>query len=506
MAVRLVSASESAAIDADTIAGGVPSRALMRVASVNAATVIVQRYADLLQHGVTIYTGSGNNGGDGWCVARALNRAGVRVTVVSAVEPATIDARAERVAAMSPAMGLGAAEHHGRLVIDALLGTGSRGAPRDAIAEAIREIARRRDRGDTVVSLDVPSGLDATTGAHDGSVVADLTISFGTVKQGQLVSRAICGEIVVVDIGLNRPFGDEPPLVIDAEWVRQRIPHIAPDAHKGTRKTLTIVGGHAGMSGAVILAATGALKSGIGLVRVVTDESTLVPLRSRVPEALTATFPTTDEACAELAEHTDAFLIGPGLGRDAQARQLVERLVRHATGGVVLDADALSVFANDVDTLGALLKQKPAILTPHPAEFARLTGTDVATVLARRFEIARDVVNRLHAAVLLKGTPTVITDSDTTRLVSATGTPALATGGSGDLLGGIVGTLLAQDCGPLASAACAAWIHGRAAEHCGPARGATLDDVVSHLSSAWNELAEAPTPSYPVVAAFPRIV
>jgi len=509
MAVRIVSASESATLDADTIAGGVPSRALMRVASVNAATVIAQRYGPELARGVTIYVGPGNNGGDGWCVARTLAQSGTRVTVIQVAEPATPDAKAERAAAMSAVhvVPLGDTYLSGGLVVDALLGTGSRGAPRDEIARAAQEILTRRIRGDRVVALDVPTGLDATTGRAEGGVVADLTISLGTVKRGQLISRSVCGEIVVVDIGLPRFTGDDPPRVADAAWVRERLPRIPADAHKGTRKKLTIVGGNAGMGGAAILATLAALESGIGLVRVVTHERTLMPLQARVPEALTAVFPTSEAECAELAAHTDALLIGPGLGRDDASRRL-ETLLQHTTGGVVLDADALTVFANDVSTLGRLLRGKPAVITPHPVEFARLTGVDVTTALEQRFDIARDVALELHAAVLLKGTPTVVTAPDGTRIVSATGTPVLAAGGSGDILGGIVATLLAQGSAPHVAGAVGAWLHGRAAERCGPARGATLDNVLAQLPAAWRDVEAPPTgqmPQYPVLAAFPGI-
>jgi NAD(P)H-hydrate epimerase len=502
MHVRVVSARESAALDADAIDSGIPSRALMRVASANAAAVIAQRCGDRLRHGVTVYTGPGNNGGDGWCVARALARTGVPVAVVDVVPSATADAQAERDAAADAVMW--GERGQGRVVIDALLGTGSSGAPRAAVADAVRQINSRRERGDYVIALDVPTGLDATTGACEGSVCADLTITFGACKHGLLISRAACGEIVVVDIGLAGAAGGLYPLLADALWVNARIPAIPADAHKGTRKKLTIVGGNVGMGGAVVLAAMAALRSGIGLVRVVTHERNLTPLQARVPEALTTAFPTSDAEYDDIVSSTDTLLVGPGIGRGGESRRMVEALVTRARVPVVLDADALTVFAGEVERLGAMLHRTPAVVTPHPAEFARLIGTsDVTTVLAQRFDAVTDVARALHAAVLLKGTPSIITAPNGVRVVSAAGTPALATGGSGDLLSGIVATLLAHGCAPHVAAAAGAWLHGRAAELCGPARGTTLDDVLACLPAAW-QTADARV-AYPVLAELPRV-
>jgi NAD(P)H-hydrate epimerase len=498
MTVHVSSAAESAAADASAITLGIPSRALMRVAASNAATVIASRYAATCAEGVVVFTGPGNNGGDGWCVARALAVAGVRVSVREAVDAKSADAIAERDAARAS---VGEYDGHGcGVVVDALLGTGSSGTPRGAIADAVREMMALRASGAVIVALDVPTGLDATSGDHDGSARADLTISFGSCKRGTLAARGVCGELVVLDIGLPRE-SSKLPILVDETYVRAHTPDIAATANKGTRRKLAVVAGGQGMGGAAVLAAEGALRSGIGLVKVITDDANVSSVHARLPEALTGTLSNATDAIIDWA---DAVLIGPGLGHGDSTRQLVEDVLRTWRGPVVVDADALNVFSNDLAALGTLLGKRPAVITPHPVEFGRLVGRGVEEVLAGRFDIGADVARTLSAAVLLKGTPTVVSGTDGARHVVAAGTPALATGGSGDALGGMVATLLAQGCAPGVAGACAAWVHGRAAELTPGVRGVTLLDVLDRLRDAWR-LDGMSRPSYPILAALPAV-
>lgn len=499
MTVRVASARESAAADAAAVAAGIPTRALMRVAAAAAAGVIADRFRDRLDAGVTVFAGPGNNGGDGWAVASALARGGVRVSVDAAGPPRTDDARAERALAAEL---VGTGDRPCGVAVDALLGTGSRGAPEGGIADAVERLRRRAASGAAVVALDVPTGLDATTGAFAGGVPATYTVTFGTCKRGQLVTRAACGALVVVDIGLpDRP---ELPALVDGGWTAPRIPVIAPDATKGTRGRVTVIAGATGMGGAALTAADGALRAGAGLVKVATAPEHGVAVHARLPEVLTAMLH--DAASAGVAGWGDATLIGPGLGTAPETRPMVERVLAAAGGrGVVLDADALNVFAGGVEALQRVLGGRPAVLTPHPLECARLAGVALADVLDARFEIGCDIAARTGAVVLLKGTPTVVAAPDGSRLVVARGTPLLATGGSGDALGGIVATLLAQGAPPADAAAVAAWVHGRAAELCAPpVRGRTLDDVLRHLPAAWAATGE-PAPRYPILAELPAV-
>ena len=498
MPARVATASETVACERATIDAGTSAQELMERAGQAAANEISRRYAMLLPAGAAVFVGGGNNGGDGWVVARCLVEAGYPVTVIEAAPAKTPEARA-------------AAEHAGNavntatqtaklsdalVIIDALLGTGAAGAPRDPIASAIDIVNNAGDEGALVISLDIPSGLDATTGARELFVKADLTLTFGVAKRGHLLARDVCGELNVLDIGLSKsPAMERLPMLIDRSWVSDRIPPIPAAAHKGTRKRLSIVGGGEGMAGAAILAGKGALRSGIGLVKLVVKGENAAAVHVALPEAIVQPWPSSTRSMLRLTQDADAIAIGPGLGKSAATRDLVERVLLAWNGPVVVDADALNDFADDAAALAKLLRGRPAIITPHPAELGRLLGKTTDEIVANRFEIGAELAHDSGAAVLLKGSPTVIFAPTGERFVSAAGTAALATGGSGDVLTGIIGTLLAQLARngpdptiPVAEiAAVGAFVHGRAAELCGPVRGTTLEDILLAMSDAWNE-------------------
>lgn len=510
MPVRVVSADESAQRDQAAINSGTPSRTLMQHAGAGAADAIVTRFRSRLKEGALVFAGPGNNGGDGWVVAGLLARSGFPVKVLEAGSAKTPDAIAERDAALevlarAAATENSAAENPG-VVIDALLGTGFHGQPHGAVQQAIARVNALRATGANVVSLDIPSGLDATTGAHGGCVMADLTVSFGGLKRGSLLARDCCGEIVVIDIGLDAAAGpaDGTLLLIDRAWVAARVPPLRYDVHKGARKHLAIFGGAPGMGGAIVLAARAALRSGIGLVRAVVAPENTTALALAAPAALVS--PWSSERAVvdrEIGKWADAIVLGPGMSRSPEAKELLDLVLDTSPQPLVLDADALNVFENDIASLRKHLRGRQALLTPHVAEFARLAGTEVNTVLNERFEIGSALAADLNATILLKGAPTVIFSPAGERFVSSRGTAALGTGGSGDLLAGIAGALLAQTENPLTAAGCAAWIHGRAAELCGYVRGTTLEDVLYALPRAWNEN-EQPLQA-PVLARLPAV-
>ena len=505
MSVRVVTAAEAAAADRRAIDAGIPSRALMQRAGAAAATEIALRYPRAIRRGVAVYAGPGNNGGDGWVVAGALVAAGIPARVSQVGEPSTDDARAERQHALAS---LADAPPHGgeELIVDALLGTGASGAPRGAVAGAIAEVMARRANGARVVSLDVPSGLDATTGSCAGAIVADLTLTFGTAKRGQLMARGHCGRLVVLDIGLGEHAALGVPALIDQRWVRERVGPIHADAHKGVRRKLAVIGGGEGMAGAAILAGRAAMRSGIGIVRLVVDPKNVPVVQSAAFEALGLAWPDSDDAVAEtVVDWAHGVLLGPGLGNYPHTRKLAERVLRIWRGPVVVDADALNVFEGDAVALRDLLRGRPALITPHPAEFARLAGCAPEEVLENRFEIGVSLAQTIGCTVLLKGVPTVITDPSGSRLVSAAGTPVLAAAGSGDVLAGIVGTLLTQTGDAFTAAGCAAFVHGRAGElaNAGRAvRGVELGQVLDALPHVWGEPAATRRP--PILAELPR--
>ena len=497
MSIRVVTASEAAGLDANAVARGVPSRDLMRAAGEGAAQLLMERFPLETGRGVAVFTGAGNNGGDGWVLAGALARRGVRVRVHDAVAAATPDAMAARDAA-SAHLAHAPPDGSEGVLVDALLGTGARGVPRGPIAAAIERIESRRSQHDVtarrprVLSLDIPSGVDATTGDAPGVAVrADVTATFGSVKRGLLLNRALAGGIAVIDIGLAaESASSSAPLLVDAAFVRSVVPPIPADAHKGTRKRLVIVGGSLGMAGAVILASRAARRSGIGMVRLCVARDSIAAVQAAEPAATAVPWPETTAEIDALAAWAHVMLVGPGLGLESHAHQVAERLLAATTCPVVLDADALRFGGGTPDGIRQLLGGRVAVLTPHAAECARLTGQPVEEVQRGCFSIAREVATAAGAVVLLKGTPTVVSDG-LRIVVSAAGSPVLATAGSGDILSGIVATLLGQ--GPhsaadaLAAAAAAAWTHGHAAEiaGAGSVRGVALEDVIDALRLAW---------------------
>jgi NAD(P)H-hydrate epimerase len=485
MYVPVLTAAQSAACDRLEIDAGTPSLELMRRAGERAARAVTERLPSECAHGVSIFVGSGNNGGDGWIVARELLGRGVRVAVHVIAPPATPDARAA--ASLVNVDDLSDIESPG-VVIDALLGTGARGAPRDAIAAAILVIHRHKMQGATVVSLDIPSGMDATTGQCPAAVVhADLTLCFGSWKRGLLARRDFVGELVLIDIGVRAHLDEPVPLSIDSREVRRTVPSIGALDHKGKRRKLLIVGASSGMAGASVLAARAAQRSGIGMLRFCAHPDSATALQAGCPEAVTTTWPPGEPGDAELA-WPDGLLIGPGFGVDAGARARVDAWLQHWRGPVVVDADVFTAFAGDAASLGSHLRGRPAVATPHVAECARVLGVSVDGVIADPNAAAARLATVQQACVLHPPVPTIVAEAEGRIGVVARGTPALGTAGSGDVLGGIVATLLAQRLEPFDAATCGAWIHGRAAEIAGtgrPLRGVTLADVITMIPESW---------------------
>lgn len=324
-----------------------------------------------------------------------------------------------------------------------------------------------------------------------------------------MLARGECGAIVVVDIGLGEHADgmDNAPLLVDEPWVSDVIPPIEPDTHKGKRRRVVIVGGSRGMAGAVVLSTRAASRSGIGMVRTLVEEPSLVPVQTAAIEATAATWPLTGADLSAVLDGCQAVLIGPGLGRSAEARRLLETVLEVWQGCTVLDADAITLFEGEISLLSAALARRRALLTPHVRELARLIGASDDDVIKGRFEIAQEAAHVLGASILLKGVPTVVTAPTGESMVSATGTPALATAGSGDVLAGIAATLLAQTGDPFTSGTAAAWIHGRAAEIANagrPVRGVTIGDVVDALGRAWR-ISNAPPP-HPVLTELPAAI
>ncbi|MEO7987030.1 MAG: NAD(P)H-hydrate dehydratase [Gemmatimonadales bacterium] len=510
--IPVLSPRQSASWDQKAAAAGVDLATLMESAGRAVAAIVAERYAARLRAGVLIAAGAGNNGGDGWVAARALHRLGVPVWVTQA--PGTrspLNARAGALALGAGVREVGADGPWPNLgvVVDALLGTGASGAPRPPMAALLERLA---DLELPVVAIDGPTGLDLESGTVHGPARAELTITFGGARRGHLLARDETGTLVIADIGHPPPEPDWPSLVTDAqaaEWLR----HLRSRDHKGTRGRVVVVGGDAGMTGAIRLACRSAFAAGAGLVHAVAPAATVAALVQAEPDLQTfahAFDQSPSRELLDLVSHADAVVIGPGLGRAPGRRALVAALA-DAAKSVVLDADALIAFQGATAELRALALARPVVLTPHPGEFRTLFPA-----LARGREIdpwaaASSAAEESGATLLLKGVPTVVVRTGRPPLTIAAGNPGLATGGSGDVLSGIVGTALAQGHAPETAAAFAAQALGRAADLAArrvTARALRPMDVIGALADLWREwevLGMAPpAPRPPILLELPR--
>jgi hydroxyethylthiazole kinase-like uncharacterized protein yjeF len=509
--IPVLTPEQSQSWDRRALADGIELATLMESAGRAVATVVAERYAPVLRNGVLIAAGPGNNGGDGWVLARALHQVEVPVWVTST---GTGSELCERMARLARAVGVREVAPDGPwpivgLLVDALLGTGATGAPRPVIATLLSRIL---DLELPVVAIDGPTGLDLLSGIVHGHARADLTVTFGGFRRGHLLARDEVGELVIVDIGHPPPDPAWPMVVTDStasEWSRR----FRARDHKGARGRVVVVGGSPGMSGALRMAARAAFAAGAGLVHAVAPAETIAQLVQGEPDIQTLAQPfdrPPSGALQELIERADALIVGPGLGRDAGRRELVTSLVQLARAAV-LDADALVVFGGAADALAELARGRRLVLTPHPGEF-RTLFPDLAPARELDPWTAADSASRSSGAtVLLKGVPTVIASGAPPLLTVIAGNPGLATGGSGDVLSGLVGTALAQGIEPELAAAWGAQVLGRAADLAArrhTARALRPMDVVQALPDLWREwevLRQArPAPRPPVLHSQPR--
>jgi NAD(P)H-hydrate epimerase len=487
----VLSAGEAAAWDAAARTQfRIPSRVLMEAAGRAAAAALLAEFPAARAGGVLVAAGAGNNGGDGWVVARALHAVGVPVWV-AALDPKTDDAIDNRALARVD----GVHElHRGEpwpqavVVVDALLGTGATGPAR---GEVLALAGRVAGYGAPIAAVDGPTGLDLSSGEAHGPIRAHVTFTFGGPRRGHLVARDWCGKVVVLDIGFPPPDPAWPVLVTD-RWAHERLPPLQPTMHKGDRGRVTVVGGAAGMTGAALHAARAALAAGAGLVKLVAGREAVAAARASLPDVLTvesALGTPLEPAAGEAVEWADAIVVGPGLGRAPERRTLLHAVLRGRPVPAVLDADALTLFA------AVEAPERPLVFTPHLGEFRALAGDPLADEVANdRWSAAQQAALQLRGTLLLKGVPTVVADVRGPMLVVASGNPGLATGGSGDLLAGFIGAFLARGAAPAVAAAVGAHALGRAAEHGArrwTARSLRPADVLAALPDIWRAWAAA---------------
>jgi NAD(P)H-hydrate epimerase len=473
---------------------GIRSLDLMESAGRGVARTLVEHYPDAPSRGVIVLCGKGNNGGDGFVAARRLLERGIRPTVIALARADEI--KGDAAANLSRAREAGLEIHEaadeaawallrdglrpGILVVDAILGTGVRGGAQGLAARVIEDL---NASGARVVSVDLPSGLNADTAELEGLAVrAERTYTLCRPKLALVAgpAAALAGELTVVPIGIpDEAVRAEAPL---AEWIEPTglaglVQSRPADAHKGTYGHLLAVAGSKGKPGAAVLVARGALRSGVGLVTVATPEAARPTVAAQQAEVMVEGLPATARGqlgrravtpALRLARERDALAVGPGLGLGVETSAFVVSVLRRAGRPAVVDADGLNALAR-----GEALRflEQGLVLTPHPGEAARLLGSTAAEVQRDRLGAARQLSELSRAVVALKGHRTVVASPEGRIAVNSTGNPGMATAGTGDVLTGIVGSFLARGLSPWDAARLAVFVHGAAGDRAAALRG-----------------------------------
>jgi NAD(P)H-hydrate epimerase len=482
----LVGAAGMRALDRHTIETlGVPGELLMESAGRAVAEAVLALRAP--GSPVLVVCGPGNNGGDGLVAARHLHALGVpvRAALLAAETKLAPDAAANlaRVrAAGVPLEGAGFGVPRGGVVVDALFGTGLARAVAGPTAAAIARLNEARGAC-RVVAVDLPSGLDADTGQPLGAAVhADVTVTLGLPKLGLALEpgRTLAGRVVVARIGIadTAPGAGAAAELLTRAGAGRRLPARPAQGHKGSFGHVLVVAGSLGKSGAAALAVQGALRAGAGLVTAACPAGLQPILAVKCTEAMTAPVPDTEEhgfaaageeAILALARERDVVALGPGIGRAAETCALVRGLVKRLEKPLVLDADGLFALGADPGALKA--RRAPTIVTPHPGEAGRLLGIGADAVNRDRPGAARRLAERTGSCVLLKGAASVVATAEGRVRINPTGGPALGTGGTGDVLTGVVAALLAQGLDGFEAAALGAFVHGLAGDRIAEGRG-----------------------------------
>ncbi len=513
--MRVATAKQMAAIDRETIDGGVPGLELMERAGEQIAGAIRGLFPDLVPPArVLVVCGKGNNGGDGLVIARLLDGLGYAVSVLllADAEQLSDDARANHARLPSAVTAVAAAKdawaerivelgRQADLVVDAVFGTGIK-PPVQGAYEALFAALNRQPA--PVVSVDIPSGVCGDTGAVEPVAVrAEATVTVGLPKAGLLLppGRDHVGELAVVDIGFARDVCErhtKPWHYLRADEYRDLLPERSSTVHKYRCGRLLVIAGSRSYGGAAVLTGMGALRSGVGLVTMAVPQRLELPTRVGLPEALVAPLaetadgtiaPLTDPALAGLLEREHAVALGPGLGSDAATDQWAVAAATQLTVPLVVDADGLSAFGR-LNTEPAFAASE-VVLTPHPGELARLVEQTPAQLDRQRASVVGELAARWGVTLLLKGSPTVIGDPSGDVYFNPLGDDSLAHAGSGDVLTGLIGGLLAQGRSGRDAALLGAYLHalgGAIAASYGSRRSVLAREIAEGIGEAFSEL------------------
>ncbi|MFA7636936.1 MAG: NAD(P)H-hydrate dehydratase [Monoglobales bacterium] len=489
---KIISAEKMRQLEQNVFGLGIDSFAVMEKAALRIYDTVAKRFD---RHSkILAVCGKGNNGGDGLAATRMLKMSGYDVSAwLPFGEPATADA--EKNFEIVKKLGIDLTEPKNLskfdVIIDALFGTGLSKDVESDIPEKIN------CSGAFIISADIPSGISSDTGrVCKTAVKADLTVALGFKKYGHSVypGREYCGEIIVADIGI--PMGGEcDTFETDSEFVKNAIPRTKTDAHKGDMGRICVIAGSKGFTGAAVLCCEAALKSGSGLVSLFTPENLNEIYEKKITEAMTLPISCKDFIDAELLlkhseklKNADAVVIGPGLSKNCDAGKIIKFLLDNEIP-TVIDADGINSLAANINILHE--KKGKVILTPHIGEFSRLTGLSVEEILTDRLGYARKLAIEYGVVLVLKGAGTVIALPSGKAFINHTGNSGMATGGSGDVLSGIIGALLARGTPAEESAVCGVYIHGLAGDFAAEKLGCDSmlpTDTISFLHNAFLEI------------------
>ena len=490
---------------------GIPSIVLMENAGMRVVEALEERFEDLEDLTIAILCGKGNNGGDGFVVARQLIQKGTDpfVILLGREEDVAGDARTNLdilKAIGYPPTVIGDAEEWSEekielldadIIVDAILGTGLTKPVSGLYAEVIESLREDFPRAE-IISIDLPSGLPADSAHPVGPAVeADATVTFTAVKPCLVLSpnQEYAGDVILANIGNPAELLDSSELqmnLIVPEEFAAAIQARSAETNKGDYGKVVVIGGSVGKSGAAAMAGQSALRSGAGLVTVVTPASVLPIVAASMPELMTAVLPDTNDGIASLLVGKTVLAIGPGLGSEPSTQEMVRKVVREAQIPTVVDADGLNAYSGHRDELRGD-DERPVILTPHPGEMARLIGKDIDFVATHRVDTARDFATANNVFVVLKGFRTVVAAPDGSTYINITGNPGMATGGTGDILTGMIAGIIAQEhFGTLIDRIClAVYLHGLAGDLAAEALGEetmVATDILRYLHSAWEKL------------------
>lgn len=461
---------------------GLPGIVLMENASSGAARVCLKELKDIKEPRVLVIAGKGNNGGDGYAAARLLKNKGVEAEIVVLGELEQIQGDAKINLDVAKKIGIPVTNDitdieekikSADLVIDAIFGTGFKGKARSPQAEVIELINRFAKK---VVSIDIPSGVNADNGHTEGSCVkADVTVTFALPKLGCLLYPGAenTGRLEVIDISIPAQVIDELDIktnYLTFEEAKQMLPKRRPRSNKGTYGKLLVLAGSEKMSGAAYFAGKSAYKAGAGLVYIGTVFHRRKVIQTLIPEAITiamddfegCVYNESFEAIEDILDSMTAVVLGPGLGSGKNVRYFVENVLNKAKVPIVLDADGLNAICENTEVLKNT--EKTAVITPHPGEMSRLTGLSIKEILDNPLDTALNFAKEYNTVTVLKDARTIIASPDGRAYINLTGNNAMSKGGSGDVLSGIIGAMLSQGLKSFEAAVLGVYIHGLAGD------------------------------------------